>query len=82
MALYRLKKWGVRKPDPYGYRELGELSININSLSIRVSDQKLCLSEVELPFLDSTNFTPTYDVFSRTFNSGSGCQISYSKMYS
>ena len=42
---------------------LGEISKNVNGLSIRVSDQKLCLSKVGLPFLDSSNFTPNFECF-------------------
>ena len=76
------KNWGMRKGPPKGYRELVEIFGNVNSLSIGVPDQKLCLPEVGLPFLDSSNFTPTSDVFSRTFYFGGGFQMEYYKMYS
>ena len=71
----------MRKDGPYGYRVLGELSRNVDGSSIRVLDQKLCLSKVGLPFLDSSNFTPTSNMISRTFYFGSGCQIEYSRIY-
>ena len=82
MVLYGPKKWGMSKDVPLGYRALGDLFKNVNGSSIRVLDQRLCLPEVGLPFLDSSNFTPTSDVFSRTFYFGGGCQMEYSRMYS
>ena len=82
MALYGSEKWDMRKNIPQGYRVVGEVSINLNGSSIRVPDQNLCLLEVGLPFLDSSNFTPTSNVISRIFYFGDGCQMTYSRIYS
>ena len=82
MAVYGPKKWGTKNACPQCYRALGELPRNVNSFSIKVSDQKLCLPEFGLPFLFFSNFTPTSDVFSKTFYFGSGFQMAYSKIYS
>ena len=81
MALYRPKKWGMRKYGQKGYRELGELFKNVNNSSIKVPNQKLCLLEVRLPFLDSSNFSPTSNMPSRTFYFGGGFQMEYYKYY-
>ena len=82
MASYEPKKWWMRKVGPQGYRELQELSENVNSSSIGVPIQKLWLPKVELPFMDSSNFALTSNVTFRAFCFGSGCQLAHSRMYS
>ena len=82
MTSYGPEKWGTNEIGPQGYKSLGDLSQNLNGLSIIVPDQNLCLLEVGLPFLDSSNFTPTFDMFSRTLYFGGGFQMEYSKIYS
>ena len=67
---------------PLGYRALWELSRNVNSSSIGATVQKLCLPEVQLPFLDSSNFVPTSNATSRAFFFGGGCQMEHSIIYS
>ena len=81
MALYELEKWRMRKFGLLGYSKLEYLFKNVNSLSIIVANQKLCLPKVGLSFLDSSNFTPTFDMFSRTICLGGGFQMDYPKMY-
>ena len=66
----------------HAYRELEYIFRNVNSSSIRVLDQKLCLTEVGLPFLDSSNFMLTCDVISRALYFGGGWKMAYSKIYS
>ena len=81
-GLVQARKMEHKKSHPLSYRLLGELCRNVNCLAIEVQDQKLCLPEVGLPFLDSSNFTLTSDKFSKTFYFGGGCQMTYSKFYS
>ena len=76
------EKWGMSDAYPYGHRSLHELFENVNGSSIGVTVQKLCLLEVGLPFLDSSNFTLTSNMTSRAFSLGGGCQRAYSRMYS
>ena len=80
MALYGPKKCGKNKYYPCTYSALRDLSKNINSSSIGVPDQKLCLPKLGLPFLDSSNFTSISDVISRTFYFGSRFQMTYYRM--
>ena len=82
MASYGLKKWGTSKDGLKGYRELQDISKNLNGSSIGVSVQMLCLLKVGLPFLDSFNFTPTSNVTSGTFFFGNGFQLAHSRIYS
>ena len=82
MTSYGPEKWGMSGACPKGYRELRELSGNVNGSSIRVTVQKLCLLEVRLPFLDSSNFAPTSNATSGAFCYGGGCQLAHSRMYS
>ena len=82
MALYRPEKWRTSKAGLLAHRALGELFENVNSLSIRATVQKLCLPEVRLPFLNSSNFAATSNATSGAFCFGGGCQIAHSRMYS
>jgi hypothetical protein len=66
MVSYGPKIWGVAIGGPQDYRVLKEISININVLSNCVSDQKLCLPKVGLPFLEPSIFSLTSNLTSRS----------------
>ena len=82
MTLKRAKKWEMSEACPYGYRTLQELFENVNSSSIEAMVQKLCLSKVRLPFLDSSRFAPTSNTTSGTFYLVGGCLLALSRIYS